>query len=63
MSDVDVVIRVKEPDLFMLAGTKNDLEVRLRRSVDIVTYTENLKNLDKISEGELFVERYDNGKN
>jgi predicted nucleotidyltransferase len=37
-SDVDVVVRISEPDLFMLAGIKNDLEERLRRPVDIVTY-------------------------
>ncbi len=42
MSDVDVVIRIKEPDFFILAGIKNDLEVRLHRPVDIVTYTENM---------------------
>ena len=37
-SDVDVVVCISEPDLFMLAGIKNDLEERLRRPVDIVTY-------------------------
>ena len=39
-SDVDIVIRVSEPDFFMLAGIKNDLEDRLKKPVDIVTYTD-----------------------
>ena len=37
-SDVDVVIRILEPDLFMLSGIKNDLEAIFCRPVDIVTY-------------------------
>lgn len=37
-SDVDVVIRLRKTELFMLAGIKNDLEDRLERPVDIVTY-------------------------
>ena len=41
-SDVDVVVHISEPDLFMLAGIKNDLEERLRRSVDIVTYRDTM---------------------
>jgi predicted nucleotidyltransferase len=41
-SDVDVVVRISKPDLFMLAGIKQDLEGRLQRSVDIVTYRENM---------------------
>ena len=41
-SDVDVVLQIVEPDLFMLAGIKNDLEERLHRSVDIVTYRKNM---------------------
>jgi uncharacterized protein len=39
-SDVDVVIRLQKPELFMLAGIKTDLEERLQRPVDIVTYRE-----------------------
>ena len=41
-SDVDIVIRVRKPDLFLLAGIKSDLEERLNRSVDIVTYRETM---------------------
>jgi hypothetical protein len=37
-NDVDVVVRISEPDLFKLAGIKNDLEERLHKPVDIVTY-------------------------
>jgi len=41
-SDVDVVVSISEPDLFMLVGIKNDLEERLCRSVDIVTYRDSM---------------------
>jgi len=41
-SDVDVVLSISEPDLFMLAGIKGDLEDRLRRPVDIVTYRDTM---------------------
>nr|WP_321401894.1 nucleotidyltransferase domain-containing protein [uncultured Desulfobacter sp.] len=41
-SDVDIVISVPEPDFFMLVGIKNDLEDRLKKSVDIVTYTKTM---------------------
>ena len=41
-SDVDVVVRISKPDLFMLVGIKNELEQRLQRPVDIVTYRENM---------------------
>ncbi len=41
-SDVDVVVRISEPDLFMLAGIKSDLEERLHQSVDLVTYREDM---------------------
>ena len=41
-SDVDIVLRIREPDLFMLVGIKEELEERLHRSVDIVTYRDNM---------------------
>lgn len=41
-SDVDVIVRISKPDLFMLVGIKNELEERLHRSVDIVTYRKNM---------------------
>lgn len=41
-SDVDVVIRISEPDLFKLVGIKNELEERFNQSVDIITYRENM---------------------
>ena len=41
-SDVDVVVRISKPDLFMLAGIKNELEERFQRTVDIVLYSENM---------------------
>ena len=52
-SDVDVVIRISKPDLFMLVGIKNELEERLHRPVDIVTYRESMnKFLKKRIDGE-----------
>lgn len=41
-SDIDVVVRISKPDLFMLVGIRNELEKRLQRPVDIVTYRENM---------------------
>ncbi|ADU64998.1 DNA polymerase beta domain protein region [Desulfurispirillum indicum S5] len=41
-SDVDVVIRIERPDLFLLAGLKSELEEVLQCPVDIVTYRENM---------------------
>jgi hypothetical protein len=52
-SDVDVVVHIPRPDLFMLVGIKNDLEDRLRRPVDIVTYRNNMNQfLKKRIDGE-----------
>ena len=41
-SDVDVVVRIAKPDLFLLVGIKQELEERLQRPVDIITYRENM---------------------
>ncbi len=41
-SDVDVVVRITRPDLFMLAGIKDELEQRLGRPVDVVTYRDDM---------------------
>ncbi len=41
-SDVDIVVRIFEPDFFILAGIKNDLEDRLNKSVDIVSYKDSM---------------------
>ena len=46
-SDVDIVLRIREPDLFMLVGIKEELEERLHRSVDIVTYRDNMNHFLK----------------
>jgi uncharacterized protein len=51
-SDVDIVLRIREPDLFMLVGIKEELEERIHRPVDIVTYRDNMnlflkKRIDK----------------
>jgi predicted nucleotidyltransferase len=55
-SDVDVVVHISEPDLFMLAGIKNDLEIRFRRPVDIVTYQDTMNPfLKKIDNESVYV--------
>jgi len=46
-SDVDVFVRILKPDLFMLAGIKQDLEEKLHRPVDIVRYRENMNHFLK----------------
>lgn len=46
-SDIDVVIRISEPDFFMLSGIKNDLEKRLNTSVDIITYRDTMNSFLK----------------
>ena len=52
-SDVDVVVRISNPDLFMLVGIENELEERFQRSVEIVAYSENMNQfLKKRIDGE-----------
>jgi predicted nucleotidyltransferase len=41
-SDVDVVVELEEQDLFNIIGIKQDLEVQLRKPVDIVSYREKM---------------------
>lgn len=41
-SDVDVVVYLEKPDLFALAGIKEDLEEKTCRHVDIVAYREKM---------------------
>ncbi|MFA5687676.1 MAG: nucleotidyltransferase domain-containing protein [Kiritimatiellales bacterium] len=41
-SDVDVVVQMKQPNLFTMAGIKLDLEERFRRHVDIIQYRERM---------------------
>jgi predicted nucleotidyltransferase len=41
-SDVDVVVELAKPDLFMLIGIKQDLEELLHRPVDIVRYRQQM---------------------
>lgn len=44
-SDIDVVICLGKPDLFLLAGIKDDLEAQLHNQVDLVTYRESMNPL------------------
>ncbi len=44
-SDIDVVICLGKPDLFLLAGIKDDLEAQLHSPVDLVTYRESMNPL------------------
>jgi uncharacterized protein len=41
-SDVDVVVALEKPDLFSLAGIKQELEEQLHAQVDIVAYREHM---------------------
>lgn len=46
-SDIDVVVELAEPDLFILIGIKQDLEKLLQRPVDIVRYRKNMNSFLK----------------
>ena len=41
-SDIDIVVELKDPDMFNLIGIKQDLEEELKRSVDIVRYRQKM---------------------
>jgi uncharacterized protein len=41
-SDVDVVVYLEKPDLFALAGIKEDLEEKTHKRVDIVAYRDKM---------------------
>lgn len=41
-SDIDVVVRLEEPNLFTLSRIRIELEERLHRHVDIVSYRERM---------------------
>ena len=41
-SDVDIVVEVGDQDLFNLIGIKQELESRLHRHVDIVSYRDKM---------------------
>lgn len=41
-SDVDVVVRLREPKLFSIVRIKEDLEAELGRHVDIIHYREQM---------------------
>jgi len=38
LSDIDVVVELKDQDLFNIIGIKQDLEDQLHTSVDVVSY-------------------------
>jgi predicted nucleotidyltransferase len=46
-SDIDVVVELSVPDLYILIGIKQDLEDLLKRSVDIVRYRETMNDFLK----------------
>ena len=46
-SDIDVVVELKEPDLFILADIKTDLEEQLGMRVDIVRHRKDMNMLLK----------------
>ena len=41
-SDIDVVVELRNPDLFNLIGIKQDLEERFQCPVDVVRYREKM---------------------
>jgi predicted nucleotidyltransferase len=41
-SDVDIIVELDKPDLFILIGIKQDLEELLHRPVDIVRYRQQM---------------------
>ncbi|MDR0694345.1 MAG: nucleotidyltransferase domain-containing protein [Prevotellaceae bacterium] len=41
-SDIDVVVQLKQPDLFTLAGIKLDLEKLYHKPVDVVIYSDTM---------------------
>lgn len=47
LSDVDVVVELRKPDLLLLVGIKQELEQLLGRPVDIVRYRPNMNALLK----------------
>jgi len=46
-SDVDVVVYLEKPDLFAMAGIKDDLEEKMHKHVDIVAYREKMNHFLK----------------
>jgi len=46
-SDIDVVVQLDKPDLFTIAGIKYDLEDRLHKQVDVVTYSSGMNKVLK----------------
>ena len=46
-SDIDVVIKLKTPDLFVMSGIKLDLEEIFGVPVDIIRYRENMNSFLK----------------
>ncbi|MCP4622219.1 MAG: nucleotidyltransferase [bacterium] len=41
-SDIDIVVELKDPDMFNLIGIKQDLEEEFHRPIDIVRYREKM---------------------
>lgn len=41
-SDIDIVVELEKQDLFGIIGIKQDLEEKLYRSVDIISYRERM---------------------
>ena len=46
-SDIDIVVNLTKQDLFELIGIKQDLEERLKYSIDIVSYRETMNSFLK----------------
>ena len=46
-SDIDIVVELKKPDLFLLIALKDHIEKILKSDVDIVRYRDNMNTLLK----------------
>ena len=47
ISDIDVFVELEKQDLFNIIGIKQDLEERLKTSVDVVSYREQMNSFLK----------------
>ncbi len=46
-SDIDIVVKLKTPDMLNLIGIKQDFDDKLRQSVDIIRYRDKMNKLLK----------------
>lgn len=47
-SDIDIVVELREPDLFALVHIKEELEIDFQRPVDIITFSDSMNSFLKM---------------